>query len=73
MTDLDKSSDDPKELESIRQMFKESDRLDKQLEEHNFNLLKNELELGLLATQCEKDKLSVQLTQEKLDTFLMQS
>lgn len=73
LTDLDKSSNDPKELESIRQVFKEGDRLDKQLEEHNFNLLKSELELGLLATQCEKDKLSVQLTQEKLDTFLMQN
>lgn len=73
LTDLDKSSDDPRELESIRQVFKESDRLDKQLEEHNLNLFKSELELGLLATQCEKDKLSVQLTQEKLDTFLMQS
>ncbi|CDF91113.1 uncharacterized protein ZBIST_2791 [Zygosaccharomyces bailii] len=73
LTDLDKSTDDPKELENIREVFKESDRLDKALEEHNFLLLKNELELGLLATQCEKDTLSVRLTQEKLDTFLMES
>lgn len=73
LTDLDKSTDDPKELDEIREVLKESDRLDKALEEQNFLLLKNELELGILATQSEKDTLSVRLTQEKLDTFLMES
>lgn len=72
LTDLDKSTDDPVELQKIRDTLREGERLDHELEAHNLKLLKTELELGLLTTQCERDALNVQLTQEKLDSLLMQ-
>lgn len=72
LTDLDKSTEDPAELQRIRDTLREGDELDRELEAHNLKLLKTELELGLLTTQCERDALNVQLTQEKLDSLLMQ-
>ncbi|QLQ81872.1 hypothetical protein HG537_0G01260 [Torulaspora globosa] len=72
LTDLDKSTDDPAELAKIRQTLREGERLDKDLESHSLKLLKTELELELLTTQCERDALNVQLTQEKLDSLLME-
>lgn len=72
LTGLNESTDDPKELENIRSILKESDSLDTNIEAQNLLILKNELELGILTTQCERDALSVQLTQEKLDSLLMQ-
>lgn len=72
LTGLDESTDDANELENIRLVLKESDSLDRNIEAQNLQILKNELELGILTTQCERDALSVQLTQEKLDSLLMQ-
>ncbi|CCE90256.1 Lge1p TDEL_0B01270 [Torulaspora delbrueckii] len=73
LTDLDKSTDDPVELQKIRETLREGEQLDRELETHNLKLLKTELELGLLTTQCERDALNVQSTQEKLDSLLMQT
>lgn len=72
LTDLDKSTDDSAKLNKIRDVLRESEQLDKDLESHDLQLLKTELELELLTTQCERDALNVQLTQEKLDSLLMQ-
>lgn len=72
LTDLDKSTDNSVELDRIKHILRESDSLDKKIEEEKLRILKDELELSLLTTQCERDYLNVQLTQEKLDSLLMQ-
>ncbi|QLL34755.1 hypothetical protein HG536_0H01300 [Torulaspora globosa] len=72
LTDLDRSTDDPAKLAEIRETLREGERLDKDLGSHCLKMLKTELELELLTTQCERDALNVQLTQEKLDSLLMQ-
>lgn len=71
LTELDKSVDSEKDLAYIREVFQDSDSIDAKLEEQKLQIWKNELELGLLSTQSEKDALSVQLTQEKLDALLL--
>lgn len=71
LTGLDQSSENEQELLRIRNLFKEDDSIDAKLQEQKLQLCKSELELGLLSTQCEKDALNVQLTQENLDALLL--
>lgn len=72
LTDLDKSTDDTAKLDKIKQVLSENDSLDRKIEQERLKILKDELELSLLTSQCERDSLNVQLTQEKLDSLLMQ-
>ncbi|CDO92482.1 unnamed protein product [Kluyveromyces dobzhanskii CBS 2104] len=65
------SNDDYDRTSKLREVYKESDLIDGKLEELKLKIFKDELELGLMSTQCEKDALNVQLTQEKLDSLLM--
>lgn len=55
----------------LKEIYKENDEIDNKIEELKIKLFRDELELGLMSTQCEKDALNVQLTQEKLDSLLM--
>lgn len=64
-------SEDPKEYERIQRVFKENESLDSKLQEQQLLLFKTNLEFGLLTSQSERDKLNVELTQEKLDSLLM--
>lgn len=72
LTGLNKSTQDKQELEKICRVFLESDEIDNKLEQQKLDIWKTELELGLLNTQSEKDSLNVQLTQENLDSLLME-
>lgn len=72
LTQWDKFAESEQKLAQIRAVFQENDIIDSRLEDQKLKIWKNELELGLLSTQCEKDALNVQLTQEKLDSLLME-
>lgn len=65
------SSNDNGEISKLKEIFKENDSIDNKLEDLKLKILKTELDLGLMSTQCEKDALNVQITQEKLDSLLM--
>lgn len=65
------SNDDHSRTSKLKEVYKENDQIDNKLEELKLKIFKDELELGLMSTQCEKDALNVQLTQEKLDSLLM--
>lgn len=64
-------TDEDASKEKLREAYQEGDRIDRKLEELKLKIFKDELELGLMSTQCEKDALNVRLTQEKLDSLLM--
>ncbi|AEY96280.1 FADR060Cp [Eremothecium gossypii FDAG1] len=72
LTELDRSTDDPRQLDEMRRIFKDSVQLDQKLEQQKLAMWRTELELSLLDTQSAKDALNVQLNQENLDALLMQ-
>ncbi|CCF55554.1 hypothetical protein KAFR_0A01150 [Kazachstania africana CBS 2517] len=68
MMGLDKYGADMNEIDKI---FEEENKINMELEHLKFTILTNEIEDSILNSMVERNVLNVQLTQEKLDSLLL--